>query len=337
MIVRKAILHAAGDLRFEETTYDPATLGPHEVLVETIATGFSTGTDLANYQGRSEEIPGAPGYPRGVGYSSVGVVQAAGSQVQSLAVGDRVFSMKPHCSAFLAQPTELLIPLPPGVDAAEASLAYLVHLGIAAMRQVRYEAGESVCVVGLGVIGLGTVAAARAMGARVAALANHPHRAALATSVGAHETHLSAAFNPASLFNGNGADVVVLTANSWPAYQQSLEAARYCGRIAILGFPGRALPPPAFNPLDAQWLYGKQLTIAGAGHIPRVECAPHEIRFNLRRDLEYVLQLMASGALALKPVISHQVHFTHMRDIYELANAHAPDLTAAVFHWREQP
>ena len=334
MIIERAILHGAGDLRMEETSFDPATLSKEEILVRTLATGFSTGTDLANYQGRSEEIPGAPGYPRAVGYSNVGVIEAIGADVQGHFAGERVFSMKPHCSAFIAGKNDLLIPLPPGVDAAEASLAYLVQLGIAAMRQVDYRAGESVLVVGLGVIGLGTAAAAKAMGAQVAVVANHESRAALARAVGAHEAYLSGEFDSRKLFSGQGADIVILTANSWSAYQLSLEAARYRGRIAILGFPGRALPAPDFNPLDAKWLYGKQLTLAGAGHIARVECASFEIRFNLRRNLEYIFQLIGAGSLRLNRLISHRVPACRMKEIYELANAHDKDLTAAVFDWQ---
>ncbi len=307
-------------------------LDRQEVLVRTLATGFSTGTDLANYQGRSTEV-GGPDYPRTVGYSNVGVVEAAGSESKVFPVGTRVFSIKPHCSAFVATPGDLLVPLPPEVDVAEASLGYLVHLGLTALRQVQYQPGESVLVIGLGVIGLGTVGAARAMGAQVAALANDAKRLPAASAMGAQETYLSTEFDASRLFGGSGADVVVLTANAWEAYRQALESARFGGRISVLGFPGRALPPPDFNPLDAKWLYAKQLTITGAGHLSRLECAPSDIRFNLRRDLEFVFHLMAGGALRLAPMISHRVPSERIREVYELANEHAKDLTAAVFDW----
>ena len=132
-----------------------------------------------------------------------------------------------------------------------------------------------------------------------------------------------------------GADIVVLTANTWEAYRLSMEAARFGGRVTVLGFPGRAQPAPGFNPLDAQWLYGKQLTIAGAGFLPRVECAPADIRFNVRRDLVYVFELMATGRLDLAPVISHRFSWDRMRDAYELASVHSKDFSAAVFDWRK--
>jgi threonine dehydrogenase-like Zn-dependent dehydrogenase len=88
--------------------------------------------------------------------------------------------MKQHRSAFVANESEILVPVPAGVDAEQASLAYLTHLGVAALRRVNYQAGEDVAVVGLGVIGLCTVAVAKAMGARVVAVANDDQRAGLA-------------------------------------------------------------------------------------------------------------------------------------------------------------
>jgi threonine dehydrogenase-like Zn-dependent dehydrogenase len=329
MLIKKAILYGAGDLRLDEELFDVSSLQDHEVLVRTLTTGFSTGTDLANYQGRSTDVPGAPDYPRPVGYSNVGVVDTVGKSVTTLRPGDRVFSIKAHRSAFVALDTDLLILLAAAVDTEQASLAYLVHLGMASLRQVRYEAGESVCVVGLGVIGLCTVAVARAMGARVTALANDERRAALARQMGALEAFVNTSFDASAV----GADIAVLTANTWDAYRQSLELVRYGGRITVLGFPGRAQPTPDFNPLDARWLYGKQLTIAGAGYLPRIDCAPSDIRFNLRRDLAYIFDLMASGDLRLGPVISHRFPYNRMRDAYELANQHSKQFSAAVFDW----
>ena len=52
--IRKAILYGARDLRFVNEPV-PEELGPHQVLVRTLVTALSTGTDLANYDGRSEE------------------------------------------------------------------------------------------------------------------------------------------------------------------------------------------------------------------------------------------------------------------------------------------
>jgi threonine dehydrogenase-like Zn-dependent dehydrogenase len=315
MTIRQAILHGAGDLRIEDRDL---TGNEGQALVDTHITALSTGTDLGNYEGRSQELPGAPGYPRAVGYSNVGVIRATGR---------RVFSLRPHVSAFAAAPGDLLVPVPDAVDSEQASLAYLAQLGLAALRQARYEVGETVAVVGLGVIGLCTVAVARALGAAgVFALGNSPLRTDAARSLGAIDGQ------------PENVDVVVLTANSWEAYRSSVEIARLGGRIAVLGFPGRgAAHPPAFNPLDPAWFYGKQLTLIGAGLSPRVDCGPAEVRFNLRRNLELVLECMAARSIDLRPIITHRLPAHRMKEAYELARVHSKELMAAVFDWRSTP
>jgi len=334
--MKQAILYGAGDLRIEDRPLDPAHLTDNQVYVQTLITALSTGTDLGNYMGRSRDIPDAPDYPRAVGYSNVGVVSKAGSQVRELRVGERVFSLKPHQSAYIAEQSELMVSVPESVSSEEASLAYLTQLGLAALRQVRYEAGENIAVVGLGVIGLCVCGLARALGAKVAAIANSAVRAEAAKLVGAHATFLADQLRPEDLrgpFGEVGADIVVLTANTWDAYRLAVEIARRRGRIAILGFPGRAQPQPAFNPLDPKWLYGKQLELLGAGAAPFLECLPEEIRFNVRRNLQYVLSLMATGVLSFKPLISHRLPWHRMQEAYDLARQHAKALTAAVFDW----
>jgi len=327
--MKQAILYGAGDLRIEERPLDIDNLKDHQVHVETEVTALSTGTDLGNYLGKSTEIPGAPDYPRPVGYSNVGVIRRVGNSVRHLRAGQRVFSLKPHLSGYIAEPSDLLVPVPDGVSSEQASLGYLTQLGMAAMRQAGYQAGESVAVIGLGVIGLGTVGIARAMGANVIGVANSSLRADAATAVGAHRVYVP----------GDGAppadvDVVVLTANPWAAFRMSVEIARYGGRISVLGFPGRGEPAPDFNPLDPKWFYGKQLTLIGAGFSPRTECPPGEIRFNLRRNLEYIFALMAVGSLCLEPIITHRLPAERMGDAYELARQHSKSLIGAIFDWR---
>jgi threonine dehydrogenase-like Zn-dependent dehydrogenase len=325
----QAILYGAGDLRLEEHPLDHANLSPGEVYVETEVTALSTGTDLGNYLGRSMDVPGAPGYPRWVGYSNVGVVRAVGRDVEAVWPGLRVFSMKPHISAFVAQPADLLVPVPDGVSSEQASLAYLTQLGVASLRQVGYEAGERVAVVGLGVIGLATCGMARMMGGDVTAVANSSIRGEAALHVGAHR----AVVVPGDPLPAD-VPVVILTANPWAAYLDSVRMAGMRARIAVLGFPGRGEPPPDFNPLAAEWFYAKQLTLAGAGHSPRIECPPGDMRFNLRRNLEYILRSMATGVLNLDPIISHRFPARRMKEAYELARSHDKSLMAAVFDWR---
>jgi threonine dehydrogenase-like Zn-dependent dehydrogenase len=336
MEIRRAVLHGKCDLRIETATI-PDLPDAHQILVETQVSALSTGTDLGNYLGDSTYVPGAPDYPRWVGYSNAGVVRAIGPSVTRFAAGDRVFSTRPHQSAYIADENELLVRIPEAVSFEQASLAYLTGLGLAALRQARYETGENIAVIGLGVIGLATIGLARAMGANVLGVANSEIRSHAAAAMGALGCILSDTPEPLSLtkrfFHGAEADLVILTSNSWQSYFLALDLVRSKGRVSILGFPGRGEPMPRRNPLDPAPFYSKQLTLLGAGSSPNIDCEPQDIRFTLRRNLEYILDLMASQRLDLAPLISHRLPYNSMRDAYELARHRSKDLIAAVFDW----
>jgi threonine dehydrogenase-like Zn-dependent dehydrogenase len=291
-----------------------------EVLVETVVSALSTGTDLGNYEGGSIYVPGAPDYPRWVGYSNVGRVIAAGAEVRGLAVGDVVFSTRPHLSAFIAPESSILASVPGDVSPDAGSLLYLTNLGLRALQQARFQPGEDVAVIGMGVIGLCTVAVAKAMGAAtVVAVANAQPRAEAALRMGATRVRMSdQPTGPES------ADVVVLTANTWESYQGAMEMARLCGRVSILGFPGRGQPAPAFNPMAPEWIYRKQLALVGAGLSQPPE---------LRRNLAYLLELMSQGRLDVGRAISHRFPAARMVEAYDLARQHDKQFTAAVFDW----
>ena len=281
---------------------------------------------------------GAPRYPRWIGYSNVGVIRRVGEKVESFRPGMRVFAPRPHQSAYIAQQNELLVPVPASVSSEEASLAYLTHLGLASLRQARYEPGENVAVIGLGVIGLCTIWLARAMGAKVVGISNSKIRGESALQLGAHAAFLAEDKDIREklkeVFGEVGTDIVVLTANPWNAYRLSMEIVRYAGRVSILGFPGRAQEPPDFNPMDPRWVYGKQLTLLGAGFAPKVDCRPEDLRFNTRRNLQYILDLMAFHHPRIESVISHHLPASRMKEAYELAKEHSKALVAAVFDWR---
>jgi len=329
-------MHGARDLRIETRPLDANELEPDELYVETQVTALSTGTDLGNYLGDSTYVPDAPGYPRTVGYSNVGVIWRVGSAVRRFVPGQRIFSTRPHQSAYVARENDLLVSIPAEVSSEVASLAYFTHLGLASLRQARYLPGENVAIVGLGVIGLCTVSLASAMGAKVAAIGNSIHRMDLALKVGAD--FVCTSDDPKikqrwEKLGETGVDIVVLTANSWDAYRLSLELVRHSGRVCLLGFPGRGQDPPAFNPLHPQWIYAKQLAIYGSGYAPEVDYPSQDVRFNTRRNLQYIFDLMATGKLDLSALISHRLPALRMQEAYELAATHTKELVTAIFNW----
>jgi threonine dehydrogenase-like Zn-dependent dehydrogenase len=147
--MKQAMLHGPCDLRIEEMDLDIDNLAPDQIWVQTEVTALSTGTDRGNYEG-AEQIPDAPTYPRRVGYSNVGRVQAIGSAVERFQVGDRVFAIKPHISDYIASEMDAIVKVPDQISAEEAVFAKLYHLGFHSLAQGQFEWGKNIAVVRLG-------------------------------------------------------------------------------------------------------------------------------------------------------------------------------------------
>ena len=331
-----AVLHGPRDLRIEEHDLD-TTLGPHQVHVETEISAFKIGTDRGNYEG-AEAVPGAPDFPRGVGDSNLGIVCAVGSQVTHLQSGDRVVSRAPHQSEYVADPRLNMVKVPEKVDSEDAVWAHLYTLSAQCYRKAFFTPGENVAVVGLGVLGLGAVALGPHFGARVIGLGNHPARLDMATSMGADAVFLSDDVDLTekldAFTDGAGVDLVILTANPWPAWRTACQVVRPNGRVAVVALPGRGEEALDFNPLSMEWFYSKGIAlIAVSGRGGTLFPSPGTDRFDGVRGCEHTLSLMTKG-LAPSRLITHRMPYTDMAQAYEMAFAREKSMLGVIFQWR---
>ncbi|MCH2213241.1 MAG: zinc-binding dehydrogenase [Fuerstiella sp.] len=333
-----AVLHAPRDLRIEEQTVAADNLRADEIHVETSISALKIGTDRGNYEG-AEHVPGAPDYPRWVGDSNLGIVRAVGSDVTRFQTGDRIVGIMPHQSEYVANESGYLVKVPDSVHDEDAVYAWLYALSSLCFRKAFFQPGEYVAIVGLGVLGLGAVALGRLMGARIIAIGNSPVRLEMADQMGAHLSCLSD--DPdlrgklGKMTRGAGVDLVIQTANPWPAYRTSVEIVRPNGRVSIVALPGRGEPPLDFNPLDMKWFYRKGISLIAVsgqtGHL-----YPHQsAAFDRWRECEYVLDLMANGNLEPKRLITHRFHYSKMAEAYEMACRREKNMLGVIFQWNE--
>jgi len=331
-----AILHGPRDLRLEEQALD-TTLGPQQVHVETEISAFKIGTDRGNYEG-AENVPGAPDYPRWVGDSNLGVVRAVGSAVEHLQPGDRVVSRAPHQSEFVADPRINMVKVPENVDSEDAVWAHLYTLSAHCYRKAFFTPGENVAVVGLGVLGLGAVGLGPYFGARVIGLGNHPARLDMATKMGADGVFLSDDDDLEAKLDdfthGAGVDLVILTANPWPAWRTACQVVRPNGRVAVVALPGRGEEALDFNPVSMEWFCSKGIAlIAVSGRAGTRFPASGTDRFDDVRGCEHTLSLMTKG-LAPSRLTTHRMPYTDMAQAYEMAFAREKSMLGVIFQWR---
>jgi len=265
-----------------------------DLLCETIVTAISPGTELAAYTGVAPLRPGVV-YPRLQGYCNV--ARVVRSDVSGYAVGDRVLSFTSHRSHFALKAEEVLFRLDDEMDAGKIACAYLYHLGYNAVLRSGVRAGSRVVVIGLGALGLTSVAMAAIAGAQVHAISDHDRPRALALAMGADGVHRRDEERALADMTGGRADVVVTTVNGWEDWQLALRLAGQNGVIACLGFPGRGQDAPRQNPLDSQHFYMKQLRIEAVGWSPENDDSRGFLRFNERANLGWIAGLIASGKL----------------------------------------
>lgn len=304
--VEATVVCLAGPRRLElrAERLDVSALGPTGVLCETLVSVISPGTELAAYTGQRALRDGPP-YPRLQGYCNVARVLAVGSEVGSIGPGDRVLSFASHRSHFVSDATQLLVKLPEAVKSEEAACAYLFHLGYNAVLRADVRAGSRVLVIGLGVLGLTSVAMAALAGAQVVALSDHPHLQHLATQSGARRTFTRNELSELrSSWAGELADVVIGTTNSWSDWGIALDLAGQRATIAALGFPGRSERAGDFNPLDSRTFYAKQLRIEAVGHSPERADSRGFARFNERANLRYLVDQIALGQVRPSLLVS---------------------------------
>ena len=310
--------------------------GPTEVLCETLVTAISPGTELAAYAGLPPLREGIA-YPRLQGYCNVGRVLAVGSEVLSVAVGDRVLSFTSHRSHFILPEADLLLRLPERARSEDVVCAYLFHLGYNAVLRSGIRAGSRVLVVGLGVLGLTSVAMASLAGATVYGLSDQSRPAKIAHELGA--SCVCGRNETEALCNALGsglADVVIVTTNTWSDWGIALQLAAPLGTVAVLGFPGRGSVPGPFNPLDSRYFYAKQLRIEAVGLSPERPDNRGFARFNERDNLEFLAGKIVVGQLNAGALISGEYPGTHIEQAYQDLIARKNSPVTYLLRWNQE-
>ncbi len=338
-----AILHGPRDLRIEEQTLDVSRLAADEIWVKTRISALKIGTDRGNYEG-ADQVPGAPGYPRWVGDSNLGIVQAVGSAVTRVQVGDRIVTRAPHQSEYLLTGSESLVVIPDGVSDEDAVYAHLYALSAHCYHKAQFRPGETVAVVGLGVLGLGAIALGPLFGGRVVGIANSPIRMEMSQKMGAHanflydDPNLQAKLDEFS--HGVGIDLVILTANPWPALRTAMQIVRPNGRVSVVSLLGRGEPPLDFNPLAMEWFYNKGISLLAvsgrAGYLyPDASPNPFQTadRYAWDHIAAHVVSLMADGLLRPSRLITHRFHYSEMVTAYEMAYQREKNMLGVTFNW----
>ena len=261
--------------------------------------------------------------PLSLGYCNVGrVIDAADT---GLTRGTRVASNGAHAE-LVSVPKNLIAIIPDEVDDESAAFTVLGAIAMQGVRLVNPSIGETVVVTGLGLIGLLAVQILKANGCRVLGIDFDTAKCELAREFGVEVVDLSQGQDPvvlaAAYSRGRGVDAVLITASSTSndIVHQAATMSRKRGRIVLVGVVGLELSRADF--------YEKELTFqVSCSYGPGRYDDDYEregkdyplgfVRWTEQRNFEAVLDLMASGSIDVKPLISYRFTINDSVAAYE--------------------
>ncbi|MDD2635467.1 MAG: zinc-binding alcohol dehydrogenase, partial [Bacteroidales bacterium] len=263
------------------------------------------------------------GEPIPLGYCNVGRVVAVGEGVSEFNVGDRVASNGNHAE-YVSMPKNLVAHIPDNVSDEEASFTVVGAIGLQGIRLTNPTLGETIVVIGLGLIGLLTAELLIANGCRVIGVDLDSRKIELAKEKGI------IGINPREgddvvktvmgLTNDVGADGVIITASAKgnEIISQAAQMSRKRGRIVLVGVVGLDISRAEF--------YEKELTFqVSCSYGPGRYDEEYEqrgndypigfVRWTEKRNFEAVLQAISSGKLDVKRLITERVALDNYKEI----------------------
>lgn len=264
------------------------------------------------------------GQPLPLGYCNVGKVIAVGKGVDDFAVGDRVASNGPHAE-YVCVPKNLVAKIPDNVTDEEASFTVIGAIGLQGIRLLNPTFGETVVVVGLGLIGLITAQLLKANGCHVIGFDFDPLKVAIAQNLGINAINPGEGIDQVSYVNDQtnsiGADAVIITASnkSNDIISQSAKMSRKRGRIILVGVVGLDISRADF--------YEKELTFQvscsyGPGRYDEnYEQKGHDyplafVRWTEKRNFETILQSISLKSIDVESLITERVMLEDFQQIY---------------------
>jgi len=276
--------------------------------------------------------------PIPLGYSCAGTVVEAGER-SGLRAGDRVAcagaGYATHAD-FNYVPKNLCVPIPSAVGFDDACYATVGAIALQGVRQADLRLGESVAVIGLGLVGLLTVQLLKASGCRVIGADPDAARCDLAVRLGADEAVREGLAEAAAGFSeGRGVDAVIITAatKSNEPIEVAAEACRPKGRVVVVGLVGMDVPRDPF--------YRKELDLRlsmsyGPGRYdPAYEEAGHDypyayVRWTERRNMEAFLDLVAAGKVTPAALTTHHFPIDQALRAYDLLEGRSQERSLGI-------
>ena len=305
-----------------------AAPGPGQVLVRSLLSAISTGTEMLLYRGQFpdglaldesiEALQGNQSYPLKYGYCLVGEVIELGEEVSSTWLGKKVFAFQPHESQFVAKVDSLHV-IPEGITPQDAVFLPNMDTAVNFIMDGSPMIGEEVVVLGQGVVGLLTTALlAKYPLGHLLTVDRYSLRCQASLDFGANVS-----LNPNELetyrLNRRNISGTSAQAGGDLVYELTGEPAALNQAISMCGFAGRVVV--------GSW-YGKkraEVDLGGWFHRSRIKLISSQVsslnpEYSGRWDKSRRYQVAWGMIARLKPskLITHSISFENAEQAYRL-------------------
>ena len=265
--------------------------------------------------------------PMPLGYSSAGTIAALGKEMDGFKVGQQVAcaggGYAVHAE-YNVVPRNLLTPLPDSVDFESAAFTTLGAIALHGFRLAQPQIGETVAIIGMGLLGLLVGQIAVAAGCHVLGIDVNPQRISLAASLGLEAVLRDQAEDSAQAFTANrGFDNIIICADTSSNDPVELAAviARDRAKVVATGAVGLTFPRKIYYEKELSFINSRSY---GPG---RYDTSYEEngkdyplgyVRWTEGRNFEAVVDLLASGKLKIAPLITHRFPIEKAAEAYEI-------------------
>ncbi len=331
---------------FSRDVDEPALESPNAVKVDTLASAVSAGTERRIIAAiRSGEHSFDEDRP--IGYASAGVLREVGEAVSGVKPGDLVavygtnWVLGGHAGVTVPR-KHSFVAVPDGVTPAEAALASIVTFPLNGLRLCRPQLGETLVVVGLGLLGLIAVQLAKAAGLVVVGVEPSALRREKAIEVGADyvfapdDAHIEDAVGEHT--EGAGADAAVVavgTADEAPI-NLAMSLLREKGKLSLVGGGGAPRRRGPFRKKELSMFSSKASGPGRYDESYEYDCVDYPIsycRWTVNRNMKEAVRLRATGAVNIEALITHRLPVRRAADGYAKLLESAEDMIGMVFEY----
>ncbi len=308
--------------------------GPDEILVRTLCSAISAGTEMLVYRGQLPQDQAldanmeslanqSTAYPLQYGYATVGRVEAAGYKVDQGLIGSHVFALQPHATHYICK-AGAVVKLPGTIDPEAAVFLANMETAVNLVLDAKPALGDHVVILGQGVLGLlvSAILARFPLSARYV-LEPFQLRRDAAVQLGIENTidpdsekEMGTMTSALREIPGQGADLVLELSGAPDALNLALNLCAYTGRIVV-----------------GSWYGSKPVTLdlGGRFHRERIEIISSQVssispeltgRWN--RERRFVTALELIGSVKPEQLITHKVAYASAHKAYKLLDE-SPD------------